>query len=167
MTGPVQPNPPGRMTSAEFLDWAAREDVGRVELIGGEVVAMAGETRAHANAKGAIYRACYAALDAAGSPCRAYVDGLAVVIDESTTFIPDVVVDCSDSADPNDRSAAQPVVVTPVVVTPLCAEHTLARSALQQGDRGSSAAELRADGELGGALCGGGFGRSRRVRRRR
>lgn len=76
---------------------------------------MAGETRAHAAAKGAIYRACYAALDAASSPCRAYVDGLAVVIDESTTFIPDVVVDCSDSADPDDRSAAQPVVVIEVI----------------------------------------------------
>eukprot|EP00930_Biecheleria_cincta_P088625 TRINITY_DN77886_c0_g1_i1.p1 TRINITY_DN77886_c0_g1~~TRINITY_DN77886_c0_g1_i1.p1 ORF type:complete len:463 (+),score=67.74 TRINITY_DN77886_c0_g1_i1:130-1518(+) len=32
---------------------------------------------------------------------------------------------------------------TPTIVQPLCAEHTLARSTMQQGDRGSTAAELR------------------------
>merc|ERR1712196_508705 len=32
----------------------------------------------------------------------------------------------------------------PTVVQPLCAEHTLARSTMQQGDRGSTAEELQA-----------------------
>ena len=111
----LSPIPPGRMTAAEFLDWAAREDVGRVELIDGEVVAMASETRGHGRVKKRIDRAFDAAIAECGILCESYVDSIGVEISESDFFIPDVVVDCGDTSDMSDRDADRPTVVVEVL----------------------------------------------------
>ncbi len=103
------------MTAAEFLDWAAREDVGRVELIDGEVVAMAGETRGHAQVKGDLSRSMARALDESGSGCEGFVSGPAVITDDRTAYIPDFVIDCGDDGDWDRMDAVEPVVVVEVL----------------------------------------------------
>lgn len=111
----VTPEPPGKMTVAEFLDWAAREDVGRVELVDGEVVAMAGERVAHARVSKNVERAIDAALASIGSHCEAFRNSLAVQVDASTAFIPDVAVDCGDLSDADRMIMDQPTIVVEVL----------------------------------------------------
>ncbi len=115
MSAPVTPAPPGRMTSAEFLAWAAREDIGRVDLIDGEVVAMGGETILHNLAKRNVDRVLDAALGSAPAPCRIYVDGVAVSISEDSIYIPDVLVDCGTVEDFSAMTAAKPVIVVEIL----------------------------------------------------
>lgn len=115
MSHPIKPEPPGKMTSDEFLAWATREDIGRVELVDGDVVAMARETRAHALVKKAVDRAIDDAIAAAKAPCVSYVDGLAVTVDVNNTFVPDVVVDCGDNSDMDSLIADVPTVVVEVL----------------------------------------------------
>lgn len=114
MTARRNPEPPTSMTSEQFLAWVADHDVANVELIDGEVVAMAGGTRSHTDIKGNVYRALGDAL-AGQVPCRAYVDGLSVVISEKTTHIPDVVVDCAPDKAGEDLIAVEPVIVVEVL----------------------------------------------------
>ena len=111
----LSPAPPGPMTAAEFLDWAAREDVGRVELVDGEVVAMARETRRHGAVKKAVSRAMDAGIEASGIACTSYIDGLAVIVADDTAYIPDVVVDCGTSFGDDDLAAERPVIVAEVL----------------------------------------------------
>jgi len=111
----LSPTPPGPMTAAEFLDWAAREDVGRVELIGGEVVVMAGETQGHNRVKDNLGRALDRSLDAVKTKCERFSSGLAVIVADNTAFIPDMVVDCAPSTDMTRMDAAEPVIVIEVL----------------------------------------------------
>ncbi len=111
----LSPTPPGRMTAAEFLDWAALEDVGRVELVDGEVVAMAGETRGHASVKGNIARALDRALNEKDSTCEAFISGIAITPDETTAYIPDILVDCATNDDWDRMDAVEPVIVVEVL----------------------------------------------------
>ncbi len=115
MTIRLNPQPPYPMTSDEFLVWASEHDVGRVELIDGEVVAMAGGTRGHTRYKINVRDAIRAAFGGRETLCETYVDGLAVKIDERTTFIPDVVVDCAEHQDDSDLLCGDPVIVVEVL----------------------------------------------------
>jgi Uma2 family endonuclease len=84
-----------RMTSDEFLAWAiGREGGERYELAAGEVVAMAPERAAHTRVKGRIFRRLSEAIEAAGLPCEAYVDGMGIEVDANTLYEPDVMVRC-------------------------------------------------------------------------
>lgn len=84
-----------RMTANEFLDWAMTQPDGvRYELVAGEVVAMAPERASHGRAKVAVFDALRAAVTAAGLPCEAFIDGMAVRIDEPTVYEPDVLLRC-------------------------------------------------------------------------
>ena len=103
------------MTPEQFLAWAAEYDMANVALIDGEVVAMAGGTRNHIDIRGNIYRALGDALTGKHDLCRAYVDGLAVVVSEGTTHIPDVVVDCASERGGEDLIAIGPVIVVEVL----------------------------------------------------
>lgn len=106
---PVISNP---MTSDEFIVWAEAQPDAKFELHEGVVVAMAGERRLHGIVKGN----CFAALSGQlARPCRAYVDGVAVKINETTTYIPDVVVDCGDQSDMQEMIASEPVIVAEVL----------------------------------------------------
>ncbi|MCI4661291.1 MAG: Uma2 family endonuclease [Neomegalonema sp.] len=111
----ITPEPPGPMTSQEFLAWATQDDVGRVELIDGTVVAMAAETARHGLVKKNIDRAFDFAIERAGRACASFVDSIAVEIDRSSVFIPDVVIDCGDLSDLDRISASEPVVVVEVL----------------------------------------------------
>ena len=64
------------MSAEAFLEWAAAQESGRYQLIGGEIVAMAPERAEHAHVKREIANALDAAIARAKLPCRAFVDGL-------------------------------------------------------------------------------------------
>jgi Uma2 family endonuclease len=104
-----------RMTVPEFLAWAEGQTKGRYELFRGEILAMAPERAEHAKAKFSIARALDAAIKHAGLPCEAFVDGLAVVIDDLTSYEPDALVNCGEAVPPDALSAPSPIIVVEVV----------------------------------------------------
>lgn len=104
-----------RMTLPEFFTWAEAQDKGRYELIRGEIVAMSPERAEHAHAKRRIANALEAAIKRAGLACEAYVDGLAVVVDDETSYEPDALVNCGAPIPPQSVTAPTPVVVVEVL----------------------------------------------------
>jgi len=106
--------PRGPITREEFQRWTESQPRGRFELEDGHVVAMAPERASHADAKAHAWLALRNAIAAAGAPCRAYVDGLAVAIDERTSYQPDALVDCGPALEGAATAAANPVVVVEV-----------------------------------------------------
>jgi Uma2 family endonuclease len=105
---------PGRMTVAEFLDWAMAQPRGRYELVRGEVVAMAPERALHNRVKLAVARTLDDAVKRAGLPCIAYTDGMTVVIDEEHAREPDAAVQCGVAFDPNTLVLEAPVIVVEI-----------------------------------------------------
>jgi Uma2 family endonuclease len=106
---------PRRMTVAEFLDWASAQPRGRYELVRGEVVRMAPERALHNVVKGEVYSALRDAIRRAGLPCRAYGDGMTVVIDNHHAREPDAAVQCGVAFQPGTMVLDAPLVVVEVV----------------------------------------------------
>jgi Uma2 family endonuclease len=104
------------MTVDEFLDWVSTQDEGRYELLDGTIIAMAPAERAdHARGKLGAGLAFRTAIAQRKVPCEAFVDGPAVRIDEHTTFVPDVVIDCGERL-PDDRmTVSNPIIVVEVL----------------------------------------------------
>jgi len=75
-----------RMTVPEFLAWAETQGNGRCELVCGQIVAMAPERWEHVQAKQRAFGALEAAVGRAGVACQALIDGLAVVVDDETSY---------------------------------------------------------------------------------
>ncbi|WP_333671311.1 Uma2 family endonuclease [Elioraea tepidiphila] len=107
--------PPGTLTLDAFYAWVQRQRDGRFELENGQVVAMAPEQVRHARAKAEAWLALRQAIATAGIGCLPLVDGVAVEIDSTTAFVPDVLVDCSERLAPDAIVATQPVIVVEVV----------------------------------------------------
>lgn len=106
---------PARMDADAFLEWVQGRPKGeRYELCEGEVVAMAAERAAHVDAKLAATPALRTAIDAAGLPCKAYIDGLAVRIDPDTVYEPDALVRCGEPLDPDTVTITDPLLVVEV-----------------------------------------------------
>jgi Uma2 family endonuclease len=107
---------PHRMTADEFLAWAMqRPDGERFELAAGEVVAMSPERAAHGRVKGNIYRALRDAIDAGGLPCEAYVDRMAVEVDEHTVYEPDVLLRCGEKLPDDALKVRDPLLLVEVL----------------------------------------------------
>jgi Uma2 family endonuclease len=104
-----------RMTVPEFLAWAQTQDAGRHELIGGEIVALAPECSAHVQAKRRAANLLEAAILRAGLTCEAFVDGLAVRIDEGTSYVPDALVNCGERVARGAMVAPNPIIVVEVL----------------------------------------------------
>jgi Uma2 family endonuclease len=105
-----------RMTSDEFIAWAMEQPEGkRYELAGGEVVGMAAERSRHALTKFHIARRMAEAVEAACLPCIVYPDGMAVVIDDDTTYEPDAMIRCGEPLDDEAVTVFDPIVVVEVV----------------------------------------------------
>ena len=104
-----------RMTVPEFLPWAEAQERGRYELVGGQVVAMAPERSDHVQAKRRAANALEAAIERAGLACQAFVEGLAVVVDEETSYEPDALVNCGEPVAPASLIAPNPVIVVEVL----------------------------------------------------
>ncbi len=103
-----------RMKVDAFIDWAMAQPSGRYELLDGKVYAMSPERVAHNEAKQLTWLALRQALRARGLPCRAYGDGLAVPIDELTSYEPDVLVRCGAPLDPDAVKVPDPLIVVEV-----------------------------------------------------
>jgi Uma2 family endonuclease len=104
-----------RLSAPQFLAWAQAQETGRYELLRGEIVAMAPEQAGHNRAK---FRTCRALADAiarASLSCEAFVDGLAVAIDEFTVYEPDALVNCGEPVANDSLIAPSPVVVVEVL----------------------------------------------------
>jgi Uma2 family endonuclease len=104
-----------RMSVAEFLVWAEAQDKGRFELIDGQPVAMAPERAEHVAAKLRAANALAAAVQRAGVRCEAFVEGLAVAVDGSTSYLPDALVNCGEPLAPDTMTAPNPVIVVEVL----------------------------------------------------
>jgi Uma2 family endonuclease len=112
MSATAHPN----MTADEFLRWAEQQgDGARYELVAGTVVAMAPERAIHGRLKGRVYQALTQAIRAAGLPCEAFPDGMAVRVDAETVYEPDALVRCGDALDDNAIEVLDPVVVVEVL----------------------------------------------------
>lgn len=112
--GPV--TRPRRMTSREFVAWAGGRPAGeRYELVAGEVVAMAPERASHNRVKFNIALTLRAAVQAAGLPCQTFTDGMAVAIDDETTYEPDAMVRRGEPVPDEATVVTDPVVVVEVV----------------------------------------------------
>jgi Uma2 family endonuclease len=104
------------MTSDEFIAWAMEQPKGkRYELFAGKVVGMAPERSAHALAKFRVARRLEEAVERDGLPCTVYPDGMAVVIDETTTYEPDALVRCGPEVPPDTVKLTDPVIVVEVL----------------------------------------------------
>ena len=103
-----------RMTVPEFLAWAETQKSGRYELFRGQVVAMSPERWEHVEAKQRAFRALETAIARAGIACQALIDGLAVAVDDETSYIPDALVNCGQRGAPDSMIAPRPVIVAEV-----------------------------------------------------
>jgi Uma2 family endonuclease len=74
------------MRLSEYLAWAETQESGRHELFRGEIIAMAPERSEHVHAKRLAANALDAAIRRAGVGCEAFVDGLAVAVDDETSY---------------------------------------------------------------------------------
>jgi Uma2 family endonuclease len=104
-----------RFTADEFIAWALEQPDGRFELDNGRVVAMAPERASHAIAKGNMYVCLRNAIGERGLACRAFPDGMAVRIDDSTVYEPDALVRCGPDLPRDAVELNDPVVVVEVV----------------------------------------------------
>jgi Uma2 family endonuclease len=104
-----------RMTAGDFLAWAETQPQGRYELVSGEVFAMAPEKADQARSKGAAWAALKAAIKRAGAPCEAFVDGLAVRIDDTTVYEPDALVNYGPRMTGDAIVATNPIIVVEVL----------------------------------------------------
>jgi Uma2 family endonuclease len=113
------------MTADEFIAWALAQPEGaHHELVGGLVVGMAPERAGHVRGKQRLFRLLADAIAAAGLPCEAFVDGLAVQVDETTVYQPDALVRCGPPlADDVVR------IVDPLIVVEVAAPSSRSRDA--------------------------------------
>ncbi|MGO9174206.1 MAG: Uma2 family endonuclease [Rhodomicrobium sp.] len=103
------------LSADAFLEWAEAQESGRYQLIGGEIVAMAPERVEHTYVKFQVAKALEAAIAEAKLPCRAFVDGVSVKIDDATVFEPDALVNCGAPIQRNSLIAPNPVIVVEVI----------------------------------------------------
>ncbi|MDN5872549.1 MAG: Uma2 family endonuclease [Nitrococcus sp.] len=103
---------PKRMTVGEFLTWAERQPA-RYELHCGEVIAMSPERNRHGVVKLDTAIELRRAVAATGVGCRVFVDGVSLVVNDTTSYVPDVVVHCGPF-DLDRMTVDQPVIVVEV-----------------------------------------------------
>jgi Uma2 family endonuclease len=106
--------PKYKMTVDEFLAWAATEE-GRWELFDGVPVAMSPERVIHGQVKLRVANALERAIAAAGLPCQALLDSVAVRIDKHRSYQPDALVYCGPLLPGNALEAPSPMVVVEVL----------------------------------------------------
>jgi Uma2 family endonuclease len=105
-----------RMTADEFIAWAMKQPEGaQYELVAGQVTAMAPERLGHVRGKQRVFRLLADAIGAAGLPCEALVDGVAVQVDEATVYEPDVLVHCGPSLPGDTVRITDPLIVVEVL----------------------------------------------------
>ena len=76
---------------------------------------MAPERVDHVRAKRRAANALETTIERAGVACEAFVDGLAVVIDDETSYEPDALVNCGERIVDNTMIVPHPVIVVEVL----------------------------------------------------
>jgi Uma2 family endonuclease len=104
-----------RLTADEFLAWAEVQPQGRYELFAGEIVAMAPERADHARTKAAVWAALKSSIKRTGLTCEAFIDGLAVRINDKTVYEPDALVNCGPRIAGDVIIAPNPTIVVEVL----------------------------------------------------
>jgi Uma2 family endonuclease len=104
------------MTADEFIAWAMdRPETEHYELVAGEVIAMAPERLDHVRAKQRMFRLLADAIAAGPLPCEAFVDGVAVQVDEATVYEPDALVRCGPPLPGTTVKLLDPMIVVEVL----------------------------------------------------
>jgi Uma2 family endonuclease len=104
------------MTSDAFLAWAMDQPEGtRYELHAGVVVAMAPERSIHALIKLHVTRRLAEAVERQSLPCQVYPDGMAVEVDDTTTYEPDALVRCGPPPPQDTIKFTDPPIVVEVL----------------------------------------------------
>ena len=101
-------------TIDEFLLWAEAKG-GRWELHSGSAVMMSPERVAHNETKGEAYSALKSAVRRAKLPCSVYADGMAVRVDERTSYEPDAIVACGPRPAPDALAIDDPKIIVEVL----------------------------------------------------
>jgi Uma2 family endonuclease len=76
---------------------------------------MAPEHAGHARVKVAVFDRLRAAVAEAGLPCEAFIDGMAVRVDEATVYEPDVLLRCGPPLADDCVEIGDPLVVVEVL----------------------------------------------------
>ncbi|MFZ1431661.1 MAG: Uma2 family endonuclease [Geminicoccaceae bacterium] len=104
------------MIADEFITWAMTQPEGcRYELVAGQVLAITPERPGHNEGKLEVYIALRQAIRAAGLPCRAHTDGMAVRVDADTVYEPDALVRCGARLGPDIVEVIDPVILMEVI----------------------------------------------------
>jgi Uma2 family endonuclease len=101
---------PKPWTVEDFLEWEAQQPE-RCEFIDGRIIGMLGGSAAHAAIKDNL--TCALNVRLRGGPCRAYSEGLKLVMPVASHY-PDVVVTCK-SIQPSDDRIHEPVVIVEIL----------------------------------------------------
>ena len=105
-----------RMDAASFMAWYDLQPDGpRYELLNGRAYEMQRECVGHARVKGACYAALVRAAAARGLPCEVFADGMAVRLDNTTIFQPDVTVRCGPRLPGETALILDPEIVVEVL----------------------------------------------------
>lgn len=103
------------MTTNASVRWAEQRPEGeRWELLDGEPVAMAPERLGHARPKLRALQALQAAIVERGLACEAFINGVAVRVDDRSTYQPDALVRCGEPLDDDTLLAVDPLIVVEV-----------------------------------------------------
>ncbi|NBC31740.1 MAG: Uma2 family endonuclease [Alphaproteobacteria bacterium] len=113
---PAIPLPNRKLTFDEFVDWCrAHPEAGRCELVDGEIVSMAAESLRHVRIKQQMWLALRNAVAAAELPCEVLMDGAAVLVDDLTSYEPDVTLACGERGEDAALVVPEPLLVVEVV----------------------------------------------------
>jgi Uma2 family endonuclease len=101
-----------RMTADAFIAWAMEQPEGtHFELFDGEVVAMAAQRAGHSLISTQFATRLANAVEALELPCFVHGDGMAVEIDATTVFEPDVMVRCGPALPYDALKVTDPIIV--------------------------------------------------------
>lgn len=87
----------------------------RYELVADEIVAMSPERAGQNEGKGNAYLALRHAIRERALPCPAFTDGMAVRVESSTVYEPDVSVRCGHRLDPDAIEVTEPIILVEVI----------------------------------------------------
>jgi Uma2 family endonuclease len=103
-----------RMTSDAFIAGAMEQDA-RHEQVAGEIVTMAPARSTRAFTRLHIAGRLADAVEGAGLACQVCPDGMAVEIDDATTFEPDALVRCGTPLPADAIKLNDPIIVVEVL----------------------------------------------------
>ena len=104
-----------RMSAEAFMAWLEGQPEGaRYELYDGRVDEMSAERAIHARLKSRIHRQFERQIAERRLPCEAFLDGMAVQVDNDTVFEPDELVRCGPRLPDDAVLILDPLIVVEI-----------------------------------------------------